>query len=308
MPHMRPINLAACDLNLLVVFEALYEKRHVTKAGRRIGLSQSSMSQALRRLRDMFDDELFTRTPDGMSPTARAEEIAHEILPALGQLRGLLSERTGFDPASSERRFVVGLNDLGSYSVLPRLMPRLRSDAPGVNLNVVNVGSRDAVDKLLSGTVELACGVFDAIPPTVESCKLASFRSVCITDRSNPYLVGRALDLETFLKLPHVRVAVNSDPGAVIDAELSTLSLRRRVALSVPHFLAVPRAVLGTDMIAVVDTEAFSVFENRNDFRTDPVPLPFPEIGVSMIWHRRSESDAGHRWLRNLTASCVVGK
>jgi DNA-binding transcriptional LysR family regulator len=256
----------------------------------------------------MFEDELFTRGSEGMSPTARAEELAHEILPALGQLRGLLSQGTRFDPASSERRFVVGLNDLGSYRVLPRLMPRLRSDAPGVNLDVVNVGSRDAVDKLLSGAVELACGVFDAIPATVESCKLTSIDSICITDRNNPYLAGRALDLETFLKLPHVRVAVNSDPGTVIDAGLSTLSLRRRVVLSVPHFLAVPGAVLGTDMIAVLDTESFSIFQDRKDFRTDPLPLPLPDIGVSMIWHRRSQSDAGHKWLRDLMAHCIVGK
>jgi DNA-binding transcriptional LysR family regulator len=302
---MRPINLAAFDLNLLVAFEALFEERHVSRAGAKIGLSQPSMSHALSRLREIFEDELFTRGPGGMLPTARAVELAQHILPGIGQLRAALNERGEFNAKKSERRFVIGLNDLGSFSVLPRLAPRVRALAPGISLTVINVGARDALEKLISGEVELACGVFSDLPPGVDSCKIASMETVCLSDRRNPRLDGRALDLQAFLELPHVQVAVNADPGIQIDAELAALSLRRRVTLVVPHFLVVPRAVVGTDMIGVFDAKTLRALGHWPHLRTDPLPLLLPEPGVSAIWHRRSASDPGHRWLRELLAASV---
>jgi len=302
---VRAINLAAFDLNLLVAFEALFEERHVSRAGAKIGLSQPSMSHALGRLREVFEDQLFTRGPGGMLPTARAVELARHILPGIAQLRAVMSERGGFNAQTSERRFIIGLNDLGSLSVLPRLAPRIRALAPGISLTVVNVGARDALEKLISGEVELACGVFPDLPPDVDSRQIASMETVCLSDRRNPRLHGRVLDLRAFLELPHVQVAVNADPGIQIDAELAALSLRRRVALVVPHFLVVPRAVVGTDMIGVFDAKTLRTLGRWPDLRLDPLPLPLPEPGVSAIWHRRSGSDPGHHWFRELLASSV---
>jgi DNA-binding transcriptional LysR family regulator len=304
---MRPINLAAFDLNLLIAFEALYEERHVSRAGAKIGLSQPSMSHALKRLRETFGDELFTRGPGGMTPTANAVELARHILPGIGQLRAVMSGGTEFDALASERRFIIGLTDLGSFSVLPRLTPALRSSAPGVSLTVVPVGSRDAIDKILTGEIELACSVFQDLPSDIDSHKITELASVCVTDRRNPRLAGRSLDLDTFLDLPHVQIAVNADPGAAVDAELAALSLRRRIAVVVPHFLAVPGAVLGTDLIGVIDSEAMLAFQGWEDLRFDPLPVNVPNLGVSMVWHRRSRRDPGHRWLRELIAERVAG-
>jgi len=302
---MRPINLAAFDLNLLIAFEALYEERHVSRAGAKIGLSQPSMSHALKRLRETFGDELFTRGPGGMTPTAHAVELARHILPSVGQLRTVMSGGMEFDPGASDRRFVIGLNDLGSYSVLPRLTPALRSTAPGVNLTVVAVGSKDAIDKVASGEIEIACGVFQDLPREIESHKLTGLASVCVSDRRNPRLIGRPLDLDAFLELPHVQIAVNADPGIAVDVELAALSVRRRIIVVVPHFLAMPGAVLGTDMIGVMDSEGVQAFQGWTDLRFDPLPLDAPGFGVSMVWNRRNRLDPGHRWLRELIAEQV---
>lgn len=303
---MKPVNLAAYDLNLLVAFEALYQERHVSRAAARIGLSQSSMSHALKRLRDLFGDSLFDRRGGAMIPTTRTEELARDILPGLGLIRAVIAEGASFDARESKRSFTLGLTDVGSFLVLPRLMPLLRRQAPSVTLSVVNVGARDAIDNLLNGTVELACGIYHELPPTIESDRIAVTSSMCISDRRNPRLSERPLDLDAFLELSHVRIAVNADPGVAIDAELAALSMRRHIALSVPHFLAVPGAVVGTDLVAVVDTDSLKAFRHWTDLRIDPVPLPHADLGISTIWHRRSSSDPGHRWLRQCLASCFA--
>ena len=297
---MSTINLAALDLNLFLAFEALYEERHVSKAGAKIGLSQPSMSHALRRLRELLDDELFVRGAGGMVPTALATELARQILPGLGQIRAAMDARGRFDAGASERRFVIGLNDRGSFQVLPHLMPRVRAQAPGVSLRIVNVGASDAVEQILSGEIDLACGVFFSLPVELESRKLGAQELVCVTDRRNPRLAGRALDLDAFLDLPHVQVAVNADLGIPVDAALGVMVLHRRVALVVPHYLSVPGSVLGTDMIGVCDTRSLAVRDWGPDLRIDPLPLPLPDPGYSAIWHRRSRSDPGHAWLREL--------
>jgi len=304
---MRPINLSALDLNLLVVFAALYEERHVSRAGQKIGLSQPSTSQALKRLREVFEDELFVRGPDGMAPTARALELSQHILPALAQLRSVIREGAGFDPATSERHFVIGLNDLGSFALLPLIIPSLRTLAPAVTLTVRNVGARDSIEKLETGEIEFVCGVFDDLPAGFDSAKLSSLGFSCLSDRRNPRLVGRPLDLQVFLELPHVQIAVNADPGIAIDLELATLSLRRRVAVVVPHFMAVPGAVLGTDMIGVFPSQGLHVFRNWRELRVDPLPLELPGIAASAVWHRRSTGDPGHRWFRSLVIAKLMG-
>jgi DNA-binding transcriptional LysR family regulator len=300
---MVPVNLAAYDLNLLVAFEALYQERHVSRAGTRVGLSQPSMSHALKRLRELFGDNLFDRREGTMIPTARAEELARDLLPGLGLIRAVISEGSSFDAHESKRSFSIGLTDVGSFLVLPRLMPALRLEAPSTSLSVVNVGARDAIEHLLAGTVELACGIYHELPASIESHRLNITSSMCISDRRNPRLAGRNLDIEAFLELSHVRIAVNDDPGAAIDAELASLSLRRHIALSIPHFLAVPGAIIGTDMLAVVDTDSLQAFRHWPELRIDPVPIPIPDLGISVIWHRRSTSDPGHKWLREKLTS-----
>lgn len=300
---LRPINLAGVDLNLLVAFEALLEEQNVSRAASKVGLSQPSMSHALKRLRELFHDDLFRRGPTGMEPTPRALELSAEIIPGLAKLRGALNQQVRFDPATAERLFTLGLSDIGSFHLLPLLMPALRAQAPMVQISVVDLEPREAAHRLQLGEIDLATNAFAELPANLLSRPLFSFPIVCVLDRRNPRLKRGRLDVDAFLELPHVSSGQVSGKGIPTDFELNALGLRRRIALHVPHFLAIPGAVLGTDMIAVFDAHTAQAFAGWPDLAIVPAPLPISPVAAQIVWHPRSNEDAGHTWLRNLVMS-----
>src|SRR5260221_9382431 len=151
------MNWGAFDLNLLIVFDAVMQERSVTRAGQRIGLSQPAMSHALGRLRHMLKDELFIRAPDGMVPTPRAEALAQPLRNALSEMQ-LALEPAAFDPAASDRGFVVVVNNYSAVVLTPALVTAAAAAAPGVRLDLRPRGTLDVVERLDRGDLDLAVG------------------------------------------------------------------------------------------------------------------------------------------------------
>jgi DNA-binding transcriptional LysR family regulator len=297
---MKRLNLLNVDLNLLVAFDALVIEGSVSRAANRIGVSQPAMSRSLRQLRELFEDELFRRTSDGMVPTPRAVDLARTIRPSLEHIEAAIGQRLAFDPATSERRFVLALPDLAARLALPAIVRLLDQRAPGIDLTILNTGNRDSMARVENGQAEIALGVYAHLPLALRSANLQPLREVCVADPDNPALKDGRLDIDRFLALPHVAVSMNEDFGTPVDTVLETLGLRRRVAVTTPFFVSVPSLVLGTGRIAVVTEALLDSLAEGARLARYPLPLPFDPVMSKMIWHARASEDAGHLWLRNL--------
>jgi len=203
------------DLNLLRVFDTLYELRSVTRAAERLGLTQSAVSHALRRLRDALDDPLFVRAPGGLQPTARAAEIAPGIREGLGQLRGALSP-TIFDPATASRRFTIAAGSYFCVLLVPSLVEAARRAAPGIELRVMPMGSELLAD-LDESVVDLALGAFTRVPARLRTEPLFREEMVWIAAADNPLAQG-PLDRERFAAAPRLTISVGRPFEALFTA------------------------------------------------------------------------------------------
>lgn len=302
----RP-DLRHIDLNLLVAFDALVVEGNVSRAASRVGISQPAMSRSLQQLRRLFDDTLFRRTPNGMVPTPQAVELARQIQPALEQITSALGQQIAFDPASAKRRFVIGMPDMPAALALPPIVRALTREAPHIDLQIISIGNQESVAAIEHGHAELALGVYKHLPRDIRHVNLKSMPAVCVADPDNPLLQGRTLDLPTFLSLPHITVATKEDQGTPVDSMLEMLGLDRRVVVSTPFFVSIPSMILGTSMVAVVIDELLDLMPESQALARYPIPLPVQSVMLRLIWHARSDTDAGHRWCRSLIAQALGG-
>lgn len=301
MSNIHHINLAGLDLNLLVVFDALITEGSVTRAGERVGLSQPATSNALARLRRLTQDELFLRTPAGLRPTPRALALAQQLNPALRQIQGALLEDASFDPATSDRVFAIGMSDYVELTLLPQLMQRVQAVAPGVSLQVRS-GDRQTLFTLLdSGAIDLACGLFPEVVPWHQEQLLFQDTYLCAARPDHPGL-GDELSLDTYLALPHLLISVREDRVGRVDNLLAKQNLQRRVALSIPHFLAAPFVLAQTDLIATLARRVALAFDQTQPLKLLPLPFELEGFSVAMRWHRSSQNSPANQWLRSLIA------
>lgn len=302
------MNLASVDLNLLVAFEALMEERHVTRAAGRIGLAQPSMSSALRRLRDLFGDELFLRGPGGMQPTDRALALAQPIGAALEQIRGALAPGQGFDPSTSRRRFAIAVTDYGDLVIVPALVALLRREAPGIDLAVRPItDAATAMAKLERGELDALIG--GHLPDSQASLRrqLLEERFVCIRDQSH-MAHATALGIDDYAALPHALFSAAGGDGmpSAIDDRLARQGLTRRIAVTLPHVVAVPFTVAGTDLVATMAERVARRFAASASVAVLTLPFESPAFAIDLVHARRALSDPGLRWLMDAVAKAAV--
>jgi DNA-binding transcriptional LysR family regulator len=303
---MATPNLAAVDLNLLVVFEALLIERSVSRAARRLGLAQPSVSNALNRLRVLLADDVFLRTPQEMRPTPRALELAEPIIDALQQVRSALIPPAEFDPSTSTQKFAVAAADNADFA-LALVGKRLSEAAPHAVFSVISLaGSATAYSVLDEGSVDVAVGLFRAVPKRFSIVSLYWERYVCIADREHPDLVD-GLTLEKLIALPHL--AVTRDAG-MIDAALTSRGLRRRVTMQVPFFSVVPYLIEGSRLLAVVGERIGHHLATTMGVRCYPLPFEIEPWNISAVWPRQGNSpDEAVAWLVTMLrqASALLG-
>lgn len=288
-------NLRSVDLNLLVFFDALMTERHVTRAADKVAVSQSAMSNALARLRHVFRDELFIRTAKGMEPTPRAIELGPSVRGILQQTTRLMTSDLHFDAATSERQFICRMSDLVGALVLPSMMARIRAKAPGLAIEILHLPPEETVAALEADQLDLAVSMHLRHRNTIRSTSLFTDRMVCLMREGHPLGTG-TVTMKKFLAFSHVRVAMSPTDIRFVDSVLGK-GLQRDVALTVPHWLLVPRILASTDLITVMSERAARQFV---DSGTVMRPLPFPagQFDWTMYWHRRHEHSRAHQWLR----------
>jgi DNA-binding transcriptional LysR family regulator len=298
MNNMHHMNLAAMDLNLLRVLDALLTERQLTRAAQRVGLSQPAMSHALARLREHLGDPLFVRTPRGLVPTARAMQLATPLRTALTALEQAFAGASAFDPRVARRTFAIAAADYASFVIVPRLVEKLTRVAPHVDL-WVHAPAPDPVEQLSLGDVDFVLG------PRFGWRELASIhaqtlyheRFVCLVRRDHPR-VKRRLDLATYASLTHVFVAPRGRPGGVVDEALGLVGLTRRVGLAVPHFLVAPHVVASSDMVVTLGARVAEPPMRVLPLKLVEAPVELPGFDVQLCWHERTTHDPAHQWLR----------
>lgn len=293
------MNLANIDLNLLTAFEALAAERHVTRAARRLGISQPAMSDALRRLRKLFGDELFVRAAGAMQPTPRALALANALTPVLAQLRHTMGDEVAFSPGATFKAFTLASTDYTSLVLLPPLVARLRVAAPGIDLQVVGYEKGALGPMLDRGEIDLAVGVFPNPPEQAVRTVLFEEGFVGVARADHPALADGPMPLATFASLPHALVSVNADRRGVVDDRLQTLGLTRRVALVVPYMLLLPRVLAESDLIAVLPRRAACAITDAR-LATFTLPLATDLWTVDLLWNPAARTDRATAWLRAL--------
>jgi len=290
---MATPNLADVDLNLLVVFEALLIERNVSRAARRVGLAQPSVSNALARLRALVGDDLFIRTPQEMRPTPRALELAEPIVHALQEVRAALEPPSAFDPATATQNFTIGAADNVDFA-LAVAVPRLSWAAPRAEFNLISLAnSASAYSMLDAGSLDIAVGLFRAVPKRFNTASLYWERYVCIADGDNIELVD-GLTLEKFAALPHL--AVTREAG-IVDDTLVKRGLERRIAVRVPFFAVVPYIIETSQLLAVVGERIGHRLATIANIKCYPLPFEVERWNVSAIWPRHEKPDEALSWL-----------
>ncbi|MBD2498737.1 LysR family transcriptional regulator [Nostoc sp. FACHB-280] len=301
MSDIHHINLAGLDLNLLVVFDALMTEQNVTRAAGRLGLSQPATSNALARLRNLMEDELFIRTATGLRPTPKANALATQLRPALQQIQSALLDEPNFEPATSDRIFAIGMSDYVEFILLPKLIQTLQAIAPKISLQI-RTGERQKLLSLLDkGEIDIACGLFQEKSQWHKQQFLFHEIYSCVC-RSNHPDIGNDLSLEDYLRQSHLLVSIQEDRIGRVDTLLAQKNLQRHIALSIPHFLTAPFILAQSNLIATLPQRVAKAFSHSQSLKLLPVPVLLEGFSVFMRWHQSTENLPACQWLRTLVS------
>ncbi|HEY1549870.1 MAG TPA: LysR family transcriptional regulator [Kofleriaceae bacterium] len=283
------------DLDLLRAFATLHHERHLSRAAIRVGLSQPAMSRVLGRLRVAFGDPLFVRTPRGMLPTSRADELAPQVLAVL-DAAGKLIRPPAFDPATLARTFTIGVSDFFDAELIPRLIEILAREAPGVAITT-RPPADDIADALAGGRFDLLLGVRESVPADAQITKLYDETFVCAVRRDHPR-VGKRLSIERFVAERHLLIAPGGNPGSRVDTALAARGLSRRVVARVHTFLSAPAIVASSDLILTAPRRVLEPLAKPFALRLLPPPVDVAGFSLFAAWHPRVHGDPAHAWFR----------
>jgi DNA-binding transcriptional LysR family regulator len=294
---LNKMNLARADLNLLVLFEAVYEELHVGRAANRMHISASAVSHGLGRLRRLMQDPLFLRHPKGVVPTDRARQLAAPVAEVLERARQVMSQAEVFDPAKSRRRFLIGAPDAAAAVMLPLLLARLRRKAPGIDLGVINWVGRfeEALVELDAKKMDIALLPLADVPARFVSRTLFDEDFVLVTRPGHP--LSKKCTPEAYAAADHLLVSVSGDPEGMVDKLLAKKKLKRHVALTVPNFMLALALIEESDLVAALPRHFVARHSARYKVVSFEPPLPLMSSPIVAIAPQVATRDGGLLWL-----------
>lgn len=299
MPDFSTSELRRLDLTLLLVFLGLVRHRKAVDVAAELGLTQSAISQALKRLRDIFGDELFLRRPHGMEPTATALVLEAPVATAVEALRSALGAARAFDPATAKGVVRVAALDAEQAVLIPPFAARLRHSAPGLTLSVLPLGRGAAMEALSEGRADLALGFVWNVPEAIsgESLYEEGFR---VAGRVEILPKAPALTLEAYCAADHILISPAGDLRGVVDDRLEDIGHRRSIVLGLPSFLTALAAAAVTGALVTLPARVANAFASGFGLVTANPPIEVRSFPVSVFWHRRNDADPRIEWLRSL--------
>ena len=298
------MNFRTLDLNLLRVFDAVMAEGNITRAAERLSVTQPSVSNALKRLREATGEDLLTRAPRGVKPTTFGEALWPQVRDALGQLRQAL-EPGQYDPTTDSRVFRLAMVDAVAATRMPALMTRLESIGAQARIEVRPLVNRDPREALARGDVDFALGHFpesvaaivaEGAGASARYRRLSETHYICALRRGHP-LANGPLTLDAFCEAEHVLVSFSGRAHGFVDQALASLNRSRRVALTVNQFFTAARVVLATDLLTVLPEGFLAVTGHAEQLVTLPLPLAPGAVFVDALWHVRNERSSAHQWL-----------
>lgn len=301
------MNIDSIDLNLLRVFDAIMRTRNVSEAGVSLGLSQPATSFALAKLRTICGDMLFVRTPRGMQPTPRAQSMAEPVRHVLSVVEMEVFKVSEFNPRTATRTFTFSMTDIGEMVFLPRLLKRLRQEAPNIAVRTVTIPAAQLENDLESGAVDIALGYFpDLKKANFYQQRLFNSSFVCAM-RSNHPVVQKRLTLKQFLTLTHAVVRAEGRTQEVIERFLIQHDLSRPIGLHIPHFMSVPYFLADSDYLITVPLPAAIEFAKISPLKMFELPMKnVPGIELKQHWHARFHRDVASQWMRKIVYECFA--
>lgn len=290
------------DLNLLRVLQTIHATRSVSRAARLLGMTQSAVSNALRRLRERLDDPLFVRCAEGMQPTALTERLVVAVESGLATIDAALASNRRFDPAASDRLFRLLANDLAQLVMVPALLRHLATAAPDVRLETVDASPEEGKRAMDAGTIDLAFGNWAPMGPDYHRQRLFSETFVVLMRRENP-LFARRLTQKAYLAARHV----DYRPGGasyhsfrqMLDQFLAREGGERRVVFTAGHALGLASIIAESDLLLTLPSRlAQSMTAGRSQLGIKPLPFPGPTLSITQQWHARAHHDPAAAWLR----------
>ncbi|MBV61180.1 MAG: LysR family transcriptional regulator [Nevskiales bacterium] len=300
------MNLRQLDLNLLVVLDAIYSEGGITAAARRLHLTQPAVTHALNRLRQHFGDPLFVREGRQMLPTPMARNLIRPLKRSLRSIEIMLHEVDRFEPATTPRRFSLGVRDVLESVLLPPLMRAITEAAPLVDLEAVQTVRRTLASDLDSGELDAAIDVLLPLPDSIHRQRIVFDRFVVVARKGHPD-VGKRLSLATYLAQDHVLATVRRTGGGMEDVSLAQLGQTRRIRLRCQHYFAACRVVSETNLILTMPENYARVANAGLDNQVLPAPVDMTPLDGYLYWHRNVENDPANRWFREQVLGALPG-
>ena len=290
------MKISSFDLNLFVILNAIYTEGSLTKAAEVVGITQPAVSNALSRLREKFNDDLFVRTGSGMVPTQKTENMILDVQSALTLIQKSVNEPDTFEPRSSERNFKLSLGDVSEGRVLPFIMKEIYKDAPNISVGSFAYARSDQVHALSTNNLDFV--VDPIIPATDEVGSTKVFEDDFVVMHREDHDISKLknVTIENILDLKHLHVSGRKRGLHLIDVELEKIGFKRNVSLRCQHFLIAPSIINSTDLV-LMGTRSFA---KRNNLAFVEIPIEIPSMEYFLIWHKSDEGDGGHIWMKDL--------
>lgn len=303
------MNLERVDLNLLIYLDVLLREKNVTRAAEYLGITQPALSNALRRLREMFGDPLLIRSSEGMTPTERALQLQPQIRQSLADLQKVLEPTGTFDAQKSKRVFRIMASDYAEATLVPRLSMAMRNQAPGIVLDFLTPSDVDYKD-MEQGKVDVAINRFNEIPQSFHQITVWRDSFSCLLNPDNPAL--KYFNLDAYLEAKHIWVSktgmgvgfgVNpKKSGGLgwIDKALDDLGLKRNISIFTRHYQMPALIAESNDLIATLPSRIAKLQAANSNLVIMPPPFDIPEFELKMAWSPLLHHNAAHQWLRAL--------
>ena len=297
MPHAMAAN--RLDLNLLHVFDTIYREGSLTRAAQALHLTQPAISHSLSRLREHFDDPLFTRQGNRMVPTPLARRFLESMRPGLTQIQSAVNQFHAFDPTRQAKTFTLGLRDALESTYLPPLLAQI-GDFPDANIVSQRVPRRDMETRLASGQLDFAIDVLLPVSRQTHHQQLHQDRLMILARRGHPDLnqTSGTITLDNYLGAQHILVSSRAEGPGVEDFELSRHGVSRQIRLRCQHYFAACRVAEASDLLLTLpETHARILAERRNLVLVAP-PIELPAIDVHLYWHSAYEQEPALVWFK----------
>jgi DNA-binding transcriptional LysR family regulator len=290
------MNLSDKDLNLFVVFDVIYTERNLTKSGEVLGITQPAVSNALSRLRENFNDELFVRTSKGMVPTPVAENMVNDIRQALDLIRNSISESESFNPKTANATFRISIGDTSEYRLLPQLIKNISNLAPGVDVESYLTPRTETPKELAAGNIDFAIDPPIHSDPNLRNKKIYQDDYVLVVNKKHPIAKKKKISLEDYLNLSHIHISKRASGLGHVDTTLNRLGLTRRIALRAQHFLVAPY-IIDQSNLAMTTIKSFS---RGRELKVFQLPFKINPLVLHLYWHVNKDMDPANKWMREL--------